>query len=298
MLKNLDAYKLKWIAVIGMFFNHAVIALSEIIPYWLQFPLYAVGGLTFPIMAFFVVEGYKHTSSVKRYLLRLLIIGVIAQVPHLFVFRAFALNIIFTIIMGIFALLLYDKMQRPVVKAESDLNDDSDSGDIAVAPPLEPQAMTRDTKTRPLFWVIFAIIALVSAVTDWPVIGVVIILMYHIISKESKRRTLPAIVSGVFYFVISLFGVFGIWAAKQLPEAEMEEMLAGTPFDLPLMIVSLTFIVGCIIAAFLLRGYNGERGKRAKYLFYIFYPVHLVVLGAIAYALGFVDLAAIFGGGY
>ena len=75
MFQNLDAYKLKWIAIIGMILNHVAIALREVVPFGLQFPLYAVGGLTFPIMAFFVVEGYRHTSNLKRYMLRIFIFG-------------------------------------------------------------------------------------------------------------------------------------------------------------------------------------------------------------------------------
>ncbi|MCL1787473.1 MAG: hypothetical protein FWG38_05765 [Defluviitaleaceae bacterium] len=57
-MKTLDAYKLKWVAVIGMILNHVVITWWEIIPALLRIPLYAAGGLTFPIMGYFVVEGY------------------------------------------------------------------------------------------------------------------------------------------------------------------------------------------------------------------------------------------------
>ena len=71
MIKNLDAYKLKWIAIIAMALNHMVIAWWAAIPLWLAFPMYAVGGVTFPIMGYFVVEGYKHTSNFKKYILRL-----------------------------------------------------------------------------------------------------------------------------------------------------------------------------------------------------------------------------------
>jgi len=69
---SLEAYKLKWIAIIGMPLNHMVFALWEILPMWLKFPLFAAGGVTFPIMAYFVVEGYRHTSNLKRYLSALL----------------------------------------------------------------------------------------------------------------------------------------------------------------------------------------------------------------------------------
>jgi len=73
MFKNLDAYKLKWIAIIGMVLSHMVYAWQDIMPLWLMIPLMATGGLTYPIMGYFVIEGYKHTSDVKKYLLRLFV---------------------------------------------------------------------------------------------------------------------------------------------------------------------------------------------------------------------------------
>ena len=54
---SLDAYKLKWIAIIGMVLNHIVIAWWDIVPVGLAVPMYAAGGLTFPILSYFVVEG-------------------------------------------------------------------------------------------------------------------------------------------------------------------------------------------------------------------------------------------------
>ena len=107
----MDAYKLKWIAIIGMILNHIPIALREVIPLGLQFPMYAAGGLTFPIMAFFVVEGYRHTSNLRRYMLRIFIFAVIAFIPYVLAFRALRLNIMFTIFLGLLLLYLYDRMK-------------------------------------------------------------------------------------------------------------------------------------------------------------------------------------------
>ena len=264
MLK-LDAYQLKWIAIIGMILNHMVFALWEVLPFWLMFPLYAAGGVTFPIMAYFVVEGYKHTSNLKRYFLRLFIFGLIAVPFHILVFRGgFGLNIMFTIMLSLLTLIMYDKI-----------------------------------KSRVLFWILFVLLMVVSMIfmMDWYIIGPAVVLMYYIIKKESTRRILPGIIAGAFWFVLSGLTLFGLWFMQSAIDAGVEiEMVAAeiaTPFfTVEFLTVSMTFIIGCLLGALLIRGYNGERGKRMKWIFYAFYPIHLAVLAAAALALGLINLNA------
>jgi len=259
MKLTFDAYTLKWIAIIGMITNHMVFAWLEFIPFWLRFPLYMAGGVTYPIMAYFVVEGYRHTSNMKKYILRLFIFGLIAQPFHVLTFRMFTFNILFTIILALFILMLYDRM-----------------------------------KIRFLFWLVFIIASIVAMAFDWFFVGILIPLMYHIISDEKRRRTWPAIVSGILWFGISMFAIWGFTIMQATPgaEAQLEEFIR-TYGDMDFLLPQATFFIGCFFAVFLLRRYNGERGKRMKWLFYASYPLHLAVLGLVALALGLVDLDSI-----
>ena len=229
-----------------------VIAWWPIMPVVISIPLYAAGGLTFPILAYFVVEGYRHTSNLKKYMLRIFIFGAIAAIFHPLVFSSIFLNIMFTIIMGLISLILYDKM-----------------------------------KIRPLFWVVFVILCLLTLIPiqfDWAIIGIIVILLSHIIRDETKRRTVPAIVGGLFML---LFSLSGVWAFNN-PKAYID--IPG--MDATLMLVSTSFIIGCIFAALLLKNYSGERGRKMKWFFYVFYPLHLAVLGGVAWAMGIVDYSA------
>ena len=62
--------------------------------------LYMVGGLTFPIMAYLLCEGYRHTSSVRRYAERLALFAVISQVPYSLLFGAQG-NVLITLLNGL-----------------------------------------------------------------------------------------------------------------------------------------------------------------------------------------------------
>ena len=262
-LQNLDAYKLKWIAIIGMFTNHAVLALREVIPLWLQLSLFAIGGVTFPIMAFFVSEGYKHTSNVKKYFLRIFIFALIAQYPFMLALRDFQrLNIMFTISLGLALIVLYDKMQKPVHRYL-------------------------------IFWPLFIVSAVFTIMFDWMIIGLIIMLMYHVISNESRRRTWPSIAAGVFYIVSCLPIAITLirYGIDNLPQSRDDIAIALPMYSIVNrdVLFVMTFPIGCFLAMYLLKRYNGERGRNMKYLFYLFYPLHLIILASVAYAFGLIE---------
>ena len=248
---KLNAYQLKWIAIIAMVLNHIVIAWWAIIPIGVAFPMYAIGGLTFPIMGFFVVEGYKHTSSLKRYVLRILIVGLIALPFHFLTLGlalAPTLNIMFTIALSLGVLAMYDKIKRRLV-----------------------------------FWIIFIFLIIpASLIFEWSFPGVVMVLLFYIIKNEKARRILPPIVA------VFLGGVTSM--VYLIPGVEMPEM-RGLMADPMFMTVSATFIIGILLASVLLTRFNGERGKKMKWLFYTFYPLHLAVLAIVALILGLVDFS-------
>ena len=264
---SLDAYTLKWIAVIAMIMNHIAIAWVSILPFGILLFLYGAGGLTYTIMAFFVVEGYRHTSNLKKYISRLLIFGLIAQAFHPMVLGVTAimpgifLNILFTITLSLIVLTMYDKI-----------------------------------KVRFLFWLLFVVACVISLFMDLLFIGILVPLLYYTIKKESTRRTLPGVISGIFWGVIgvlSAFGVMAIMTMKNTPGREQEALylLENIGFPAELAFAMPTFAIGCFLGAMLIRNYNGDRGKPAKWLFYIAYPLHLAVIAGISLALGLTEFS-------
>lgn len=76
-----------------------------------------VGRMAFPIFAFQIAEGYLHTSNFKKYALRLLGFAVVTEIPfNLFyssrVFNPYHQNVLFTLLLGLIAISVIDKMKK------------------------------------------------------------------------------------------------------------------------------------------------------------------------------------------
>lgn len=83
MKKIFTAETLKFIAVIAMTIDHtAFIFINNNSP--IYFLMRMIGRLTAPIMTYFIVEGFIHTSSRKKYFLRIFIFAVLSQ-PFYFI---------------------------------------------------------------------------------------------------------------------------------------------------------------------------------------------------------------------
>src|SRR5690554_6659253 len=67
-----------------------------------------VGRLAFPLFAWGIARGYRYTSSLKRYAIRLLALGIISQYPYMILFQTQTLNICITFFISLIAILLLE----------------------------------------------------------------------------------------------------------------------------------------------------------------------------------------------
>lgn len=71
-----------------------------------------IGRLSFPLFAWLLAEGEKHTRNIYRYGSRLLIAAIISQPIYIIVFRKSFLNILFTLLIGLIMLRLVRRYPR------------------------------------------------------------------------------------------------------------------------------------------------------------------------------------------
>ena len=74
-----------------------------------------IGRIAFPIFCFNLVEGYYHTRDVKKYMLRLLILAILSEIPFdlSFAKSPFAMNyqnVIWCLLIGLLCIYLSDKV--------------------------------------------------------------------------------------------------------------------------------------------------------------------------------------------
>lgn len=107
----MNSFILKIIACITMFIDHIGYVIFDGAS-WFNY----IGRLAFPIFSFQISEGYIHTSNIKKYFIRLLIFALVSQIPFILfssiISDDITLNVIFTLIFGLFSIHIYYKYNK------------------------------------------------------------------------------------------------------------------------------------------------------------------------------------------
>ena len=174
----MSAFVLKIIAMITMLCDHTSYLLfghfSE---------LNYIGRIAFPIFAFQISEGYIHTKNLKRYFIRLFLFAIISQIPFM-LFRSiftsgFALNIFFTLFLGLVTIFVYDKFNK------------IDCKNIVIH---------YSCKVFSIFVVVIAAILAQVLKFDYGAFGIAIIFIFYLFKNKPLLMNIGIILSVIIYY--------------------------------------------------------------------------------------------------
>ena len=234
-----NAVALRCLALAFMLLDHLW---ASVVPGndWMNY----VGRLAFPIFAFQVAEGYFHTSSFKQYAKRLLLFGLLSEIPfNLFLSGSwvypFHQNVMFTLLLGLLALRQMDKARQ-----ENTWKQWVFSGLL-----LATFALTGE-------W----------ALVDYGAKGVLTVVAFGML-RDFRGARLCQLAAMVLLHLVRFQG-------RQLPL----EMGFGTLY-FPVQ----GFAVLALLLIWLYNGEKGPRNRLIQYGSYGFYPVHFLILYGFSY---------------
>lgn len=106
----MSSFVLKLIGIISMLCDHIGFA------FYNRSFLRVIGRVAFPIFAFQAVIGYEHTKDVKKHLIKMIIFAFISQIPFSLLYitlkQPLTLNVMFTIILGLYSIILFNKINN------------------------------------------------------------------------------------------------------------------------------------------------------------------------------------------
>jgi hypothetical protein len=302
----MTAFAIKLIAIIGMAIDHVGAVFPEEAPGYFRL----IGRFVFPVFAYMIAQGCKHTKSIWKYALRL---GVFALVSEAFFDLAVkpqidfirGTNVFYTLFLAVVCIAVYEKLrtmltgqrgggrkQEPTEAgdggghAPTAMDDGAEHAPNATGDSAEHAPTITDSGQRyapPVEMLAFLPIIPIAALglvlsTDYGWLGVACVLVFYF-SKPENRLTRGIATSAVAFLIygIDYFTV----------------MRANRGLDRPVVIGGidsftrearlLNMFLAALAAVPLLCLYNGKQGPKIKWAFYVFYPAHLAVLAAVRY---------------
>lgn len=198
-----------------------------------------VGRMAMPIFAFLVSEGYVHTRNLKKYKLRLLVFGLISEIPFNLmvsgsVIFPFHQNVMFTLLLGLFAIERVDSVKKN----------------------RTPKAICKNI----LLLVGICILSVITFV-DYNFTGVMTVLLFYIL-RDVKFAPVWQLAGMILINIVLRKGLY-------IP------ITIGT---FTFQFITQGFAICSLLFIWLYNGEKGCSKKWVQYFAYAFYPLHMLVL--------------------
>ena len=203
--------------------------------------LTCAGRLAFPIFAFMAVEGYFHTRSFKKYILRMLLFAVLSEIPFDLMyggtwFYPVHQNVLWTFLLGLLGVWLMEQVRK---KGKTWMY-------LLVCVLVVPAGLVLGT----------------LCMVDYYGVGVLTVFVFYFLHGRKWWCFLGQL-AALYWLNVELLG--GLMYPVQLFGMEFELCQQG------LALLAL-------IPIWLYRGRQGYHSKPFQYLCYAFYPVHILLL--------------------
>lgn len=258
----MNAQRLKLLAILSMTIDHLGVVFNVLHRYKIAgvevgnymsdayWQIRVIGRLAFPIFCFLIAEGCAHTKDIKKYIGRLAVFAIIAQIPyHVFISMWTGIddiasnllhftqgNVLVTLTLGAMSVFFYSKLF--------------------------------EVKRGKLLYVVGICAAFVAVILlrgEYDLCGLLIILLVYAFRKKDDI-SLDSKVFGNKYIQVLCCTLVTLSYYIVMLHASIYEILGATISALPLLL------------------YNNKPGNRTwKWVFYIYYPAHMLILSAIMY---------------
>lgn len=201
--------------------------------------LTCIGRMAFPIFAFMIVEGYSHTSNLKRYMSRMFVFAVIAEIPFNLmiggtIFYPYHQNVIWTFLISLFFIIWINKVRQL-------------TNLLAIG----------------LILIGFAVGFL--TMVDYYGVGILTVLMFYYLRDTNQKK-----------WVIRICQVFCMYIlnVKMMGGYCYIISIFGHSLEIPQQSIALL----ALIPIWLYKGQQGMHNKLFQYFCYTFYPMHMLIL--------------------
>ncbi len=238
-ITDISSFGLHVLAMIFMLCDHLW---ATVVPghQWLTW----IGRMTFPIYAFLIVEGYFHTKDFKKYLRRMLIFAVIAELPFNLMYVStwiypFHQNVLWSFVLALLCMRNIDKIEERFSKWAA----------------------------IPLAIVVAGLFILAAQLlmVDYYGYGVMMVLLFYVFRGNQWYHRLGQLL-GMFYINWEL--ISGLVIPVEL---------LGMSVDIP----QQGMAVLALVPIWFYKGRQGHHSKAFQYFCYAFYPVHMLILGLL-----------------
>ncbi len=204
-----------------------------------------IGRLAFPIFAFLLVEGYCHTRNFRRYLGRVVLVALLAELPFNLMYTAswifpFHQNVLWSFALSLLCLRAIDELRQ---------------------------------KQKPwLAWLLAVLVAVLCILTaqilmmDYYSFGVMTVLVFYLFRGRSWQMRVGQ-AAGLFVINWYLMG------SMRVPIE-----LLGFALEIPQQGVAVL----ALLPIWAYAGRQGPHSKPVQFFCYAFYPVHMLILGLLS----------------